>query len=251
MLESPFDRPDLYDLLFEDLDFDLACWNRFVHEGEGPALEVACGSGRILVRLLYAGFDVDGIDNSAPMLRHARAKIARLGYHANLMHAGMKDFALPRRYHRIFCAFNSFAHNLTAADQIATLQRCREHLAPGGIFGLHLSFPRPELWTGPCERVLEREVPNPTGEGSLRIYDNRILDPVQQSQTSVMEIEEVAADGTVRATQRSQTEVRWVYKNELELLLERAGFGSVMIHGDFERGPLTASSDTMLAFASA
>ena len=191
MLDSPFDRPDLYDLLLDDLHFDLSCWHRFVQEGDGPALEVACGSGRLLVRLLDAGFEVDGIDNSAPMLGHARNKVARLGYRSNLTEAGMQDFALPRRFRRVFCAFNSFAHNLTAADQIATLQRCREHLAPGGVFGLHLSFPRPELWTGPSERVLEREVPNPTGIGSLRIYDNRTLDPVQQSQTSIMEIEEV------------------------------------------------------------
>ena len=246
---SPFDRPDLYDALLDDLAFDVPFWIEFAREGKGPVLEVACGSGRILVRMLEAGLDVDGLDSSAPMLHHARGKVALLGFRSTLTLASMTDFALPRRYRRIVCAFNSFAHNMTTNDQIETLRRCRDHLEAGGAFGLHLSFPRPELWTGPCERVLEREMPHPSGSGTMRIYDTRGLDPVQQTQVSDMDIEEVGPGGTLRATFRSRTDVRWVYKNELELLLERAGFARFTIYGDFARGPLTPSSDTMVAVA--
>lgn len=248
MPDSPFDRPDLYDLLFEDLLFDLECWMRFVREGEGPALEVACGTGRLLVRMREAGLEVDGLDSSTPMLQEARAKLQRSGCSAELTRASMTGFALPRRYRRIYCAFNSFAHNLTVQDQLTTLECCRTHLAPDGVFGLHLSFPRPELWTGPTERVLEREVALQDGR-SVRIYDDRTLDPVHQTQVSRIEVEDRDADGSLRTTSRSETVLRWVYKNELELLFARAGFTRVVIHGDFERGPLTPASDTMIAFA--
>lgn len=249
MSASPFDRPDLYDALLDDLAFDMPFWLEFARQGQGPLLEVACGTGRILVRLLEAGLEVDGVDSSAPMLRHARGKVAVLGHRSTLTLASMASFALSRRYARILCAFNSFAHNTTTKEQIDTLRCCREHLQEGGAFGLHLSFPRPELWTGPCERVLEREVPHPSGRGTLRLYDTRGLDPVAQTQTSDMDMEEVEPDGTVRENFRSRTELRWVYKNELELLLERAGFARFTIYGDFARGPLTPASDTMLAIA--
>lgn len=249
MAASPFDRPDLYDALLDDLRFDIPFWSRFVGEGEGPALEVGCGTGRILVRLLEAGLEIDGIDNSVPMLQHARGKVALLGHRSSLTEASMDAFDLPRRYRRILCAFNSFAHNMTAAAQLATLQRCREHLEPGGAFGLHLGFPRPEMWTGPTDRVLEHEAPHSSGDGVLRIYDTRTFDPVQQTQISDMDIEHVDAAGNLRETVRSHTELRWIYKNELELLLERAGFTRVTLYGDFDHNPLTKDSHTMVAVA--
>ncbi|MEZ5966258.1 MAG: class I SAM-dependent methyltransferase [Planctomycetota bacterium] len=250
MSASPFDRPDLYDALLDDLGFDIPFWLQFAHEGQGPVLEVGCGTGRILVRLLEAGLDVDGVDSSAPMLEYARGKVAQLGHRSSLTLASMDDFTLPRRYRRVICAFNSFAHNLTTRAQLATLVRCREHLDPGGEFGLHLSFPRPELWTGPADRVLEHEAPHPSGDGMLRIYDTRTFDPVQQTQVSDMDIEHIDAAGRLRESVRSHTELRWIYKNELELLLERAGFSRFEIHGDFDRSPLTRDSHSLLAIAS-
>jgi len=249
MPASPFDRPDLYDALLDDVQFDLPFWLQFVGEGGGPALEVGCGTGRILVRLLEAGFDVDGIDSSRPMLEHARGKIALLGHRSTLTEAAMDRFELPRRFRRILCAFNSFAHNLTTHAQLATLERCRAHLEPGGAFALHLGFPRPEMWTGPTDRVLEHETPHRSGDGVLRIYDTRTFDPVEQTQLSDMDIEHVGADGTLLERFQSHTELRWIYKHELALLLERAGFTRFDFFGDFDRTPLGKDSHTLLAIA--
>lgn len=249
MIPSPFDRPDLYDALLDDLDFDISFWLDFASAGNGAALEVACGSGRILVRMLQAGIDVDGIDSSAAMLQRARNKVERLGLRSTLTQARMADFILPRRYQRIVCAFNSFGHNMTAHEQISTLRSCREHLAPGGALGVHMAFPRPEFWTGPYDRVFESEVAHPSGEGTLRIYDTRELDPVAQTQISTMDMEHIGADGALVDNFQSRTAVRWIYKNELELLLQLAGFERFEIYGDFQRGPITPECHTMVAVA--
>lgn len=244
---SPFDHPEIYDGLFDGLDFDIAHWVDFARKGGGPALDVACGTGRVLIRLLEAGVDADGVDISAPMLRHARGKVAQLGYGATLLEAPMQTFKMPRRYRRIVCAFNSFAHNMTAEDQLATLRNIREHLEPGGAFSMFLSFPRPELWTSGNDRVLEHEAN--WGDGRLRIYDTRNFNPVDQAQNSRVEYELMDAMGKVSALHVTYTDVRWVYKNELELLLAAAGFERFTIHGDFQGGQLLGKSDTMVVVA--
>ena len=50
-LPSPYDSPELYDLLFEPFDFDASYWLEAARAAGGPVLEVGCGTGRIQLRL--------------------------------------------------------------------------------------------------------------------------------------------------------------------------------------------------------
>jgi SAM-dependent methyltransferase len=61
---TPYDSPELYDLLFDSLDFDVPYWLDFARGAGGPVLELACGTGRLLFPILKAGIDIDGIDSS-------------------------------------------------------------------------------------------------------------------------------------------------------------------------------------------
>ena len=79
---SPYDAPELYDLMFDALDFDLPFWLDVARGARGPVLEVGCGTGRVLLRLLAAGIDADGVDLSAPMLERLRHKAAAQGLRA-------------------------------------------------------------------------------------------------------------------------------------------------------------------------
>src|SRR5712692_9697906 len=64
--------------------------------GQGQrVLEVACGSGRVLVPLARAGFDVVGIDASPHMLVLARTKLdTQPNGDVLLVQADMRDFRL-------------------------------------------------------------------------------------------------------------------------------------------------------------
>ncbi len=49
-----------YDALYDDAPlFEQAITGR-----DGPALKLACGTGRLLIRYLEAGLDVEGVDNA-------------------------------------------------------------------------------------------------------------------------------------------------------------------------------------------
>lgn len=246
--DSPYEAPDVYDRMFESFDFDVAFWLDVARDAGGPVLELACGTGRILLRLLEAGIDADGVDAYPAMIRRAAEKAAARGRAPRLVVAGMTDFTMPRRYTRVICPFNGFAHAESVDDQIRTLRCCREHLEPGGALVLHMSYPGPAYWLDPDgEPVLENETPL-DGGGRLQLFDTRFKDRVRQCQRSEMEVREIDATGGTVARRRFATTQRWVYRYELELLLRLTGFSRWEVHGGFTGGPLERPDQDMIAW---
>jgi SAM-dependent methyltransferase len=246
---SPYDAPDLYDLLFDSLDFDIPYWLDVARSAGGPVLEAACGTGRLLFPIVKAGFEIDGFDASPPMIARLKEKAGSSGLAVRADVADMRDFAMGRCYARIFCGFNGFAHCATIEDQLAFLRRSFEHLKPGGALVLHMSYPGPAYWAEPeGAAVLEHEAPRPGG-GKLQLWDNRKKNIVAQRQDSEVEIWELGASDRPQAVHKFSTSQRWVYRFELELLFRAAGFARWDILGGFDGRPLKAPDDQMIAWA--
>ncbi len=55
---------------------EIGYFQSFVERGQ-PALDVGCGTGRLLLPFLRAGLDVDGCDVSADMVALCRERAAR------------------------------------------------------------------------------------------------------------------------------------------------------------------------------
>jgi SAM-dependent methyltransferase len=247
---SPYDAPELYDLLFDDLDFDIPFWQKVAREAKGPVLEAGCGTGRVLLRLLESGFDADGIDLSAPMIERFRRKAEAKSWNSRAVVADMREFSLPRCYSRVICAFNSFAHCETPDDQVRALLCFRRHLLPGGSLVLHMSYPGPEYWAEPDGiPVLEVEVEDASRGGVIQMWDTRTKDPVAQLQRSEVEIRELDKGGRAVASHWFTTSQRWVYRFELELLFRLAGFSRWTVDGGFDERPLTKPDEQMIAWA--
>jgi SAM-dependent methyltransferase len=245
---SPYDAPELYDLLFDSLDFDVAYWVEVGRGAGGPVLELACGSGRLLLPIRRAGVDIDGLDASPAMIARLkeRARAEGLGVRAEV--ADMRDFEMGRSYARIFCGFNGFAHCETIEDQLAVLRSARRHLVPGGALVIHMSYPGPAYWSElDGKPVLEHESPRPGG-GKLQLWDNRTKDVVRQRQDSEVEIWELDASERPVAVHAFSTHQRWVYPFELELLLRAAGFARLEFLGGFDGRPLRTPEDQMIAW---
>lgn len=126
---------ELYDLIystFKDYAAEtnaLAAVIRREHPRAKSILDVACGSGehaRLLAR--DHGFEVDGLDLDPAFVRIARGKLRGDVYEGDMM-----SFALPRRYDVVQCLFSSIGYVRTLDNVRRTLERFREHLAPGGI----------------------------------------------------------------------------------------------------------------------
>jgi SAM-dependent methyltransferase len=247
---TPFDDGALYDILFERFDYGLDFYLELARAANGPMLDVACGTGRVMIPCLQAKLDVEGLDLASDMLATLRRKSTALGLTARVYESDMRSFQLHRQYALIMIPFNAFVHSLTTEEQLATFGRCLEHLQPGGLLAFDTFFPGSALITAPENtRELEMEAPHPKTGLPVRLYDTRSFDRVQQTQHSQIEIEMLDANGKVMAIHRSQTTTRWIYKFEMELLLRTAGFERWEIYGDFDRRALSKETDAMIVQA--
>lgn len=249
-LPSIFDDGDVYDLFGRDIPYGLDYYVALAKQARGPVLDVACGTGRILLPCLQAGVDIEGVDLFEGMLRTLRAKGTALGLSPMLHQADMSGFSLPRQFALIMIPFNAFIHNMTQESQIRCLRLCREHLLPGGELAFDTFFPGLEfVGTSPGTRVLEGEFAHPQTGLPVRMYDTRTVDPVAQEFHSINEIELLDAQGRVLALHRSEDRSRFFYKHEMELLLQLGGFARWEIYGDFDRRPLTRANEPMIVSA--
>ncbi len=249
-LPTPFDDGDLYDEWLGDLPYGLDFYVGLARQAKGPVLDVCCGTGRIMLPCLEAGVDIEGVDLNAPMLERLRAKAHQRGFRPKLHQADMGEFHLDRRFGLVMIPGNSFVHNLTTAAQVQSLRCCFDHLLPGGLLAVDTYFPAMSLIGAPDgQRVLEGEMKQPRTGHTLRAWDTRRFDRVEQIQYSLNEVEEVDAQGRVVATHRSTTSVRWIYKGEMELLLRVAGFARWQIAADFDGRELTQETDGMVVRA--
>src|SRR5688572_20121261 len=96
-LPSVFDDGEAYDLVLKDIPYGLDFYVALARSADGPVLDIACGTGRILLPCLQAGVDIEGMDLFEPMLKTLRAKAADLNLSPRLHQADMSDFSLPDR----------------------------------------------------------------------------------------------------------------------------------------------------------
>src|SRR5439155_788473 len=98
-------------------DPDVEVYRRWIERGAGPALELGCGNGRLLIGYARAGFDVEGVDSSADMLAICAAHGREAGLDLTLHHADWLALDLGRTYATIYNPAGSFA--LVAGDEDA------------------------------------------------------------------------------------------------------------------------------------
>jgi len=109
----------------------------------GPALELGCGNGRILLRLLARGIDAWGVDSSAQMLAELRRKAGERGLGCHVEQMDIRRLALPRRFATILCPYSLVTYVTEDADLRMLMQAVRAHLAPGGRLLIDAFVPRP------------------------------------------------------------------------------------------------------------
>jgi SAM-dependent methyltransferase len=107
--------------------------------GDGAALELGIGTGRVALPLSQRGVPVHGIDLSEAMVARLRAKPG-----AERIGVTIGDFAtttVEGRFTLAYLVFNTI-QNLTSQDaQVACFQNVAAHLEPGGCFVIEVGVP--------------------------------------------------------------------------------------------------------------
>ena len=107
----------------------------------GPVLEAMAGSGRLLLPLAAAGFNVHGVDHSAAVLARCEARLATANLRAILFRQDVAVLNVPFRYAAAVVADGAFQRIVDPARVSAALQRLRAHLTDPGCLVLDLRVP--------------------------------------------------------------------------------------------------------------
>jgi SAM-dependent methyltransferase len=238
---------------------ELATYGSAIRRFGEPALDLACGTGRLLVPLLQRGLDVDGVDVSEDMLSWCRERAAAAGITPTLRAQAWHELELPRRYRTIFIC-DSFGIGGSRAHDRKALRRIHDHLEPGGALVMSTGFPYDDeeewqLWLPGSRAALPRDWPAEPGRQQLSDGDElqqraRLVELDPRGQHIVLEMEvRLVRDGTVVDKERRRIAISTYFEQELRLILELAGFADVEIQAGYTGRPATDDDAEILVTA--
>ncbi len=199
--------------------------------GDGRALELGIGTGRIALPLSQRGVSVHGIDMSRAMIERLRAKPG-----SEEIGVTIGDFAtttVSGSFSVVYVVFNTIM-NLTTQDvQVACFRNVAAHLRPGGYFVIEVMTPE-----------LQRLPPGET------------IRPLEACETRWKYDEyDVAEQGLITHRislidgewERSAGLFRYVWPSELDLMAELAGMKLRERWSGWKREPFTSDSQNLVA----
>lgn len=223
-----------------EIDFYVSC----ARASGGPVLEVACGTGRVSWPVARAGVDVVGLDLTPAMLEQAERKRHRerpeVSARARFVLGDMTDFALDERFALAIIPFRAFQVLLGVDQQRRSLGCLRRHLRAGGRLIIDVFDPRLDLLVN--ERSTAVRDINPithpvTGRPVMIDVLERLNDHVEQRLVERWRFREIGADGKALRDEEERLEMRWIYRFEMQHLLELSGFAIEEELSDFRGAP--------------
>lgn len=222
-------------------------------QAQGPILELACGSGRLLIPIAQKGIKVTGIDSSELMLEEFRRKLAsetnKMANLVTLMHGDMLD-AMDDvgEYRLVFVADNSIYH-LLSERQFLCIKKIAKHLSKGGRFIIDVYQPGDLSVFRKVDNRLEiKEITQSENGTTVTLSTTSELDPIKQENHVQYFIEEIYSSG--KSSKFTFSEIyRYVHYSELCLMIKAAGMKVVQNYGDHSRSLLTKYSKRMIIVA--
>ena len=221
---------------------DVAFYTRLATESNGPVLELASGTGRILIAIAKSGKPISGLEASEHMLSRCREALERapqdLRGEVELVQGRMQSFHLEDRFGLVICPFNSFLHLLSVEEQLSCLDCVHEHLEPGGRFAFDVFEPDIPRMASP--RFTEEGQPQrfelSTGVTIELRHRNKSVDFRSQMIEGELILDVTHPNGRNEQALHPFQQ-RYLFRNEAEHLLDRCGFGVEAVYGDFDENP--------------
>ena len=195
--------------------------------GDGRALELAIGTGRVAVPLAERGVPVAGIELSTPMVDRLRTKVDDQQIPVTV--GDMAVTRAPGEYTLVYLVFNTISNLLTQAEQVACFRNAARHLAPAGCFVVELWVPELRRLPPGQEAVVWHSEPGYIG---LDTYDLLAQQVVSHH----------FRFGDSRQAQLFRSPHRYIWPAELDLMALIAGFELESRHADWSGTEFTAES---------
>jgi SAM-dependent methyltransferase len=194
--------------------------------GEGAALELGIGTGRIALPLARRGVRVHGIDLSEAMVAQLREKPG-----AEQIGVTIGDFAtttVDGTFSVAYLVFNTIGNLTSQEEQAACFQNVAAHLEPAGCFVIEVGVPRLQRLP-PGETILPFELSEThLGFDEYDVVNQRLVSHHYWK-----------VDGTF---EKSSLPLRYVWPSELDLMAQLAGMRLRERWSGWKREPFTSDS---------
>jgi len=194
--------------------------------GDGRALELGIGTGRIALPLAQRGVPVHGIDLSRAMVAKLREKPGN-----ERIEVTIGDFATTKvdgTCSLAYVVFNTIMNLTTQAEQVACFRNVSAHLDPGGCFVIEVGVPD-----------LQRLPPGET----FQVFDVGVthwgIDEYDVANQGLISHHFDVVDGQI---ERLSIPFRYVWPAELDLMAELAGMRLRDRWSGWKHEPFTSES---------
>jgi SAM-dependent methyltransferase len=195
--------------------------------GDGPALEMAIGTGRVAIPLVEHGISVSGIELSPAMIAQLRTKVGEATI--PVVQGNMATAFVPGEYTLVYLVYNTLSNLLTQREQVDCFRNGARHLKSGGRFVIELWVPelrklpptqKAVVWHSECGHI------------GLDVYDT-------VRQMIVSHHFRFGEDNQARVFRSSH---RYIWPAELDLMAQLSGFELESRHADWRGSEFTADS---------
>lgn len=224
---------DAYDvdaLLYDDVNSartaDLGFYGALARD-KSSVLELACGTGRVILGVADARQRCIGVDSSAAMLARARSKRVEAGISpaaVRLVLGDMRTVMLGERFALCVCAYNSVQHLLTHADQLAFFATVRRHLGPRGVLAFDVYNPDFRFLQRARRRVHKATFDSAALGMSIALFENTAYDATTQVNTITYVYERASGPVGARPVCQVTFGMKQYFPRDLDALLDTAGF---------------------------
>jgi len=185
-------------------------------------LEPMCGSGRLLIPLLQAGYNIDGFDSSKCMIESGKRRAQELNLQSHFYENSIHDFTPKKQYEGIVIPLGSFQLLYPRESAYEALKTFYRWLCPGRRLVLDLFVPWEALYEHGDSDSSIREVNLPSGE-LIKIENHTTSNKLEQHMVSKTRYTKFSGE-TLLKEEQEQMDILWYYPFEIELMLEKYEF---------------------------
>ncbi|MEO0407080.1 MAG: class I SAM-dependent methyltransferase [Cyanobacteria bacterium P01_A01_bin.135] len=215
---------------------------------DGKILEGMVGTGRLLVPMLEAGLNIEGIDSSPDMLAACKKNCISRGLNPTLYQGEIENLDIPSKFSAIIVTLGSFMLLGNRASALAALAAFARHLDTDGRIFIDLALP---IDSFKVEGVVRQYEPIQCPDSSvIMMQTSSKVDWIDQVEHTFIRYEKWR-DGKLIDTELQHLQLHWFGIEEFMLCLQRCGFTDITLCANYQSGIKPSSYRDQLCFSAA
>jgi SAM-dependent methyltransferase len=215
-----------YDLFLKDNIDDIEFYKRYILGNYEKVLELACGTGRILLPLLECGITIEGLDNSSDMISVLKHKLQDKKRKTNIYNQSMDTFLIDSVYDLVFIGCGSFML-LNYENGLRCIDAIKNCLKPNGKILLDLFIPWDDI-TKKANNSFDVVRDVCVNDERCLVYEKYEIDTQHQQKIGVYKYENYI-NGVLERTELNDLNIRWYSEDEIRQVLQEKGFRNVRV----------------------